>query len=142
MTTGKTIGAVFPINSSQASRFFDEGRRVFVKFTNMSNFKTNSKIVLYVTKEKVLVGEGTVKIVQRMLTSEAWRKYNQDVFLNQDEYNKYASWSTIGQKTRSNAEVTVFVLKNLRRYRKSQPFKGMTPSGRYLSEEEYSKINS
>jgi hypothetical protein len=67
MTTGKTIGAVFPINSSQASRFFDEGRRVFVKFTNMSNFKTNSKIVFYVTKEKVLVGEGTIKTVQRML---------------------------------------------------------------------------
>jgi len=66
MTTDKTIGAVFPINSSQASRFFDEGRRVFVKFTNMSNFKTNSKIVFYVTKEKVLVGEGTIKTVQRM----------------------------------------------------------------------------
>jgi hypothetical protein len=141
MTTGKTIGAVFPINSSQASRFFDEGRRVFVKFTNMSNFKTNSKVVFYVTKEKVLVGEGTIKIVQRMLTSEAWGKYNEDVFLNQDEYDKYVSWSTIGQKTRRNAEVTVFVLKNLRRYRKNQPFKGMTPSGCYLSEEEYSKIN-
>jgi hypothetical protein len=142
MTTANMIGAVFPINSSQASRFFDEGRRVFVKFTNMSNFKINSRIVFYVTKEKMLVGEGTIKEVQRMPTSEAWGKYNDDVFLNQDEYDRYVRWSTIGQKTRSNAEVTVFVLKNLRRYKKSQPFKGMTPSGRYLSKEEYRRLST
>jgi len=46
------VGAVFPISAGHASRIFDEGRTVFAKYTNMTNFDKKSKIVFYITKKR------------------------------------------------------------------------------------------
>ena len=139
--TKPAIGAIFPISASHAERFFEEKKTVFVKFTGMSLFKAGSKIVFYVTKEKSLFGEGTVKTIQKMSPSEVWNKYNKDLFLNQGEYDSYTHWSSVEGKPRGNGEIAVFVLKSLKKYNKPVSIKGITSSGRYLSEEEYNKIN-
>jgi hypothetical protein len=136
------IGAIYPVTTEQASNIFDKGKTVFVKFTKMTNLKPNSKIIFYVTKEKVLYGEATIRSANRMSPLEVWGKYGKDLFLNQDEYERYSNWSSVEKKSRTNTELTVFVLKNLNRYKHSPLFRGITPSGRYLSEEEYCKITS
>jgi hypothetical protein len=135
------VGAVFPVTVINASRIFDEGKTVFVKFTNMTKLKANSKIVFYISNDMKLIGEGTIKSIFKMSSQEAWSKYSQDLFLNQEEYEAYTSWSLIEKKRRKSTVVTVFVLENLRRYDKSHPVKGITASGRYIWEEEYTKIN-
>jgi hypothetical protein len=136
------IGAVFPISTSNVERLFENKKTVFVKFTGMSLFKAGSKIVFYVTKEKSLFGEGTVKTIEKLSPSEAWNKYNQDLFLNQGEYDSYTHWSTVEGKPRGNGGITVFVLKNLKKYDKPILIKGITSSGRYLSVDEYNKIGN
>lgn len=100
MTSQKVIGAIYPITTSQTTRFFDEGKTVFVKFTNMTNFKANSKIIFYVKGENALFGEGTIRIINKMSPPEAWSKFNKELFLNQDEYEKYTSWSSVEKKNR------------------------------------------
>ena len=142
MTSQKVIGAIYPLTASQVKRFFYEEKTGFVKFTNMTNFKANSKIIFYVKGEKVLFGEGTIKSVSKMSPSEAWSKYSKDIFLNQQEYESYTQWSPIEKKPRTNAEITVFFLKNLKRFKTPHQFSGITPSGRYISEEEYNKVIS
>ncbi len=108
----------------------------------MTNFKANSKIIFYVKGEKALFGEGAIKSVNKMSPTEAWGKYNKELFLNQEEYEKYTSWSSVEKKNRVNTELVLFVLKNIRRYKKPLQFIGITPSGRYLSDEEYKKLVS
>jgi hypothetical protein len=135
------VGAVFPVAAKQASRIFDEGRTVFVKFTNMTDLKANSKIVFYVTREMRLLGEGTIESIHKIAPSKAWSSYYMNIFLNQDEYEKYTNWSAIQKKPRANAEITVFVLKNIKKYKKNNLTKSVGPSGCYLSEEEYKKIS-
>jgi hypothetical protein len=135
------IGAIYPVKAEQAHCIFDEGRTVFVKFTKMNDFKPNSKIIFYITKEKILCGEGTIKSIQRMSASDAWSKYSKQLFLNQEEYDQYSNWSSIEKKPRLNTELTVFVLKNLKKYSNCKSSKNITPSGCYISEEEYNIIN-
>ena len=94
------VGAVFPVTANQASRILDEGKRVFVKFTNMTKFKINSKIVFYVTKDMKLIGEGTIRRIHKMPSTEAWSKYHKEMFLNDDEYEEYVHWSSIEKKPR------------------------------------------
>ncbi|HSV49805.1 MAG TPA: DUF365 domain-containing protein [Candidatus Acidoferrales bacterium] len=139
--TKSPIGAVFPISATHAKRIFEDKKIVFVKFTGMSNFKAGSKIVFYVTKEKALLGEGTVRMIQRVSPTEAWDKHCKDLFLNQEEYNSYTNWSSVEAKPRKQTEITVFTLKNVKKYDKPKPIKGITSSGRCLSEEEYNTLS-
>jgi hypothetical protein len=135
----KAFGAVFPILAEQASRFFDESRKVYVKYTNMTKLGENSKIVFYASKEnKKLIGVGTIESIERTTPKIAWSRYCGQIFLNEDEYNQYVSMSPVKGKKRDGLEITVFVLKNLREYRHScQLSDTLTPAGRYLTREEY-----
>lgn len=48
--------------------------------------------------------------------------------------------NSIEGKQRKQKEIAVFVLKTLKKYDTPIPIKGITSSGRYLTEEEYNKI--
>jgi hypothetical protein len=136
------IGAVFPISSKHASRIFDEGRTVFAKYTKMTKINKKSKIIFYVSKEKTLIGEGVVKSVTKMTPSDAWSQYGANFFLNEEEYKRYTSWSAIEGRNRTTAEITVFVLECIRKYKQSLHFRTITPSGCYLTAEDYNKLKS
>ena len=135
----RIVGAIFPVTLLNSKRIFDDKKTVFVKFTKM-NFSKNSKILFYVNNEKSLCGEATIESIRKMPPIEAWDKHKGELFLNQQEYEDYTQWSPIDKKQRVSKEVTVFILKNVRKYEKCQKIKTMTPSGRYLTQEEYNQI--
>lgn len=133
--------AIFPVSSKNASSLFDQKRSVFVKFTKFVKLERGSRIVFYVSKEKKLVGEGTIVKVENLDPENAWISYEEQLFLNETEYNRYVVRSPISGKDRKMKRITVFVLKNLRKYK--NPIKSVfkvTPSGRYLTNEEYKKL--
>ena len=71
----------------------------------------------------------------------AWISYEEQLFLNETEYNRYVVRSPISGKDRKMNRITVFVLKDLRKYKNPmKPVFKVTPSGRYLTNEEYKQL--
>ena len=107
----------------------------------MNKFDTNSKIIFFVTKEKRLIGEGTVEKIDKLAPEAAWSRYCKELFLNEIEYNNYVSWSPIEKRKRRNSEITVFVLRDLKKYNQANllPHR-FSPSGCYMRGKEYNKI--
>jgi hypothetical protein len=135
------LGAIFPISSDHIERIFDQGRNIFLKFTNLNRLQKNSKIVFYVSRKKSLFGEGTIKMVERLDPKTAWARYGKDIFLNEDEFEDYITMSSVSGDKRRKNEIMVFVLKDLKKYHKTNPSKvKMTPAGCYFSREEYQKM--
>lgn len=135
------VGAIFPISSKHANRIFDEGRNIFAKYTKFKELKKNSKIIFYVSKERRLFGEGTINTIEKLDPKTAWDRFGQEFFLDKDEFEQYTIKSPIEGKNRVTPEITVYLLRSLRKYTKSDQFStGMTPAGRYVTNEEYEKI--
>jgi hypothetical protein len=135
------FGAIFPISSENVSSLFDQRRSVFVKFSKFLKLKKGSKIVFYLSKEKKLVGEGKITKVEKMNPKIAWVRYKKQIFLNENEYNQYVEKSPISGKNRKMTEIAIFMLKDLKRYRNQiDCMFNVTPSGRYLTQEEYQRI--
>jgi hypothetical protein len=89
-----------------------------------------------------LIGEGTVNKIEKINPRIAWSHYSEQIFLNEVDYGQYVSWSSIENRNRQNSEITVFVLKNLRKYNQpNQLAHGISPSGYYLTNEAYDKIS-
>jgi hypothetical protein len=136
------VGAIFPISPEHAARIFGEGRTVFVKYTRFTKLDRNSRIVFYLSKEKRLAGEGIVEKVEKANPETVWARYRKQIFVNKTEYNQYVSNSPIGGRNRKSEAITVFVLKNLRTYKKAnQLMHRVTPAGCYLTKREYQRIN-
>ena len=134
-------GAIYPISSGNVNSLFDQKRSVFVKFTKFKKLEKGSKIVFYVSKKKTLIGEGTIAKVEKIKPETAWSRFGKQIFLNESEYNQYVVKSPITQKDRKMTEITVFILRNLKRYKKpTMSMYNVTPSGRYLKPEEYQRI--
>lgn len=135
------VGGIFPISSKHANRIFDEGRTIFAKYTKFKQLKKNSKIIFYISKEKRLFGEGTIESVEGLDPKTAWACFGQKIFLNKDEFEQYTVKSPIGGKRRMMPEITVYLLKDLRKYSKSNQLSTkMTPAGLYVTNKEYEKI--
>jgi len=135
------VGAIFPVLPEHVPNLFDHGRNVFVKFTKLTNLRTGSKIVFYVSREKVLVGEGKVKVIEKMNPKVAWSRYRGRIFLDEEEFDSYTEISPISGEKRKMRRVAVFVLNKVKKYRK--PFRSIypvTPSGRYLTKEMVNEI--
>jgi hypothetical protein len=66
-----TAGAIFPISKFHAIRFLKDHKTVFVKFTGFTQLKKGSKIIFYVSGEKLLIGEGTIDNIQSLDTETA-----------------------------------------------------------------------
>jgi len=135
------FGAIFPISSEHVESLFDQKRNVFVKFTKFGKLKRGSKIVFYVSKEKLFIGEGTITKIEKTNPEIAWIRYGKQIFLNESEYNKYVSKSPISGKDRKMTEISIFFFKKLKKYRKpSKCMYHVTPAGRYIAREEYPRI--
>lgn len=79
--------------------------------------------------------------VEKINPEIAWIRYGKQIFLNESEYNQYVVKSPISGKDRKMTEITIFIFKKLKKYKK--PIKCMydvTPSGRYIAREEYQQI--
>ena len=135
------VGGIFPISSEHATRIFDDGRTAFVKYTRFKELRKNSKIIFYISKEKRLFGEGTIESIERLDPKTAWACFGQKIFLDKDEFERYSTKSPIGGNDRMMPEITVYLLRGLRKYSKSHQLStGMTPAGRYINNEEYKRI--
>jgi len=134
------IGAVFSISPEHAVRIFDEGRTVFVKYTNFKRLDRNSRIVFFLSKEKRLVGEGIIEKTEKANPEDVWARYRRRIFLNKSEYDQYVTNSPIGGRNRKSEAITVFVLKDLMTYKKTDQLTyRVTPAGCYLAKREYEK---
>ena len=121
---------------------FRYNRDVFVKFTRL-NLDSGSTIVFYVSGEKLLIGEAKVDHIERLNPDIAWDRYKGRVFLDKEEYDEYAKISPISKEERKMCEITVFLLENIRKYKKpTRSVYPVTPSGRYLTSEMIRKIRS
>ena len=135
------VGGVFPISYQHVLRIFDDGRTVFVKYSTFKKLKKNSKIIFYVSKEKRLFGDGTIGSIERMDPETAWVRFGKKIFLDEDEFEQYKAKSPIGGQRRMMSEITVYSLRGFRKYGNNTLLStGMTPAGRYISDEEYKKI--
>ena len=135
------LGAIFPISSENLVSIFDQKRSVFVKFTRLKKLKKGSKIVFYVSRQKKLAGEGIIVKVEKMKPEIAWIRYGKQIFLDESDYNQYVVKSPISGKDRKMTEITIFVLRNLKKYDNPTEYRyNITPAGCYLTQEEYQRI--
>lgn len=137
----EVVGAIFPVLPEHVPKLFDRSQAVFVKFTKLTNLRTGSAIVFYVSREKVLVGEGKIKAIEKLDPEVAWSRYGGRIFLDKVEFNSYAEISPISGEERKMRKLAVFVLNKITKYRK--PFRSIysvTPSGRYLTNDMVNKI--
>lgn len=138
MKKGK-IGVVFPMLPQHVHRVFDEKKDVFVKFSNLKKLIEGSKIVFYVSKKKVFVGEGVIENVKKLEPKEAWTRYRDRIFLTKEEYDNYVTRSPLGK--REPKPIMVYVLRELRRYKKPIPSRRrMTVAGYYVTQGDYENI--
>ena len=135
------LGAIFPILPENVERLFDQKQTVFVKYTKFKELERGSKIVFYVSKEKKLIGEGTVERVEKANPKTAWAHYGRRIFLNETEYNQYVSKSPVDGRNRKTVEITLFILKKLKKYRNPVQWTySITPSGFYITREKYKEL--
>ena len=141
VTILSVVDAIFPISAQHAKKIFDDKKDVFVKYTNFSKLTRNSKIIFYVSGEKLLFGEAKIEKVISLEPNAVWAKFSERLFLNEEELNEYSSNSPIERTYRKKRLMTVFELKNLKKYGKkiSFPF-GITAAGRYVTIEEYNRM--
>lgn len=138
----KIIGAIFPVSSEHVSNLFRYNRDVFVKFTKL-NLNSGSTIVFYVSGEKLFIGEAKVHRIEKLNPDIAWDRYKGRVFLDKEEYDEYAKISPISKEKRKMSEIIVFLLENIRKYKKpTRSIYPITPSGRYLTSKMIKKIRS
>jgi len=139
--TDAIVGAIFPISKFHANRFLKDKKTVFVKFTRFRQLKKGSKIIFYVSGQKLLIGEGTIENIELLDTETAWSRYNQQIFLTEEEYENYVGTSPVTCENRKATYITLFTLKNLKRLASpTKPAKPMTPSGCYVTKEEYKSM--
>ena len=117
------VGAIFPVLPEHVPNLFDRGRNVFVKFTKLTNLTTRSTIVFYVSREKVLVGEGKVKAIEKLNPEVVWSRYKDRIFLDKDEFDSYIKISPISGEERRMRKLDVYVLDSVKKYRK--PFRSI-----------------
>ena len=134
------VGAIFPISIEHANRIFDGGRTIFVKFTTFSKLEKGCKIIFYISREKKILGEAVIKKIEKLNPRIAWSNYGNLMFLEESEFEEYAAKSSIKGETRKMSQITVFFLKDVTKYQKLYLFTGITPTGRYLTYNEYEKM--
>jgi len=142
MGTKEVTCAIFPILPEHIGRLLEKKKNVFVKFTKLNRLRKGSKIVFYISHEKVLAGEGTIVNIETLDPEMAWMRHGEQIFLSKEEYDDYVERSPISGEERKGRKITAFVFRDLKKYKR--PIKsvyGVTPAGRYLTREEYYKIN-
>jgi len=137
------LGFVFPIRLSHAKSIFEEGKEVFVKFGGRLNkLQAGAKVIFHVSGEKLLIGEATIKSIERTTPDEAWKKYGTRLFLTRAELLEYARKSPLGEERRKK-DLTVYVLTKVKKYKKPIfPKRRMTIAGYYIARDEYLSLRA
>lgn len=136
------VGVTYPIPKQYISRFFEQGKDVFVKpATVWKQLKPGMKFVFYQSREDTgFVGEATIKNIEIVKDPlKVLEKYGDRVFLTEDELKEYvksqekwrSGWKSRGQEKKK--PWIVIELRNIRKYgRPVKPEKFVPVSGQYL----------
>ena len=134
----KIAGFVFPIRREHADSIFENGKEVFVKFGGeLKKLQVGMKAIFHVSVEKLLIGEATIKNIERMNPEDVWEKYSTKLFLTRAELLEYTRESPLGEERRKR-ELSVYVLAKVKKYKKPMtPKRRMTIAGYYITRDEY-----
>ncbi len=138
------VGVAFPVPKKYMSRFFDEGKTVFIKpATVYKNLRRGMKLVFYQSHEDTgYVGEATIKLIVIFDDPLAFfDTYGDAVFLTRDEVKAYLSEQARWQGLRvrkgdvKKRPWLALELENIRRYEHPvKPERFVPAGGKYLRE--------
>lgn len=139
----KTItGVTFPVPKEYMSRFFEEGKTVFIKpATVFKEVKDGMKLVFYQSHEDTgYVGEATIEDIE--LSEDPlsfFNTYDGAIFLTPEEVKAYLEvqekWKTVRVRKRPETKPKWIALKltDIRKYDKIQkPNRFVPVGGKYL----------
>lgn len=131
------VGAAFPVPHYLMKRFFEEGKKVFVKNSRYRQLKPGSKIIFYASRDiHAFVGEGTIETVEFLTPQETIRKYKNDLFLTETELNSYA-------REKNVSKFLVARFSEIREYPNPvKPKRYISIGGKYVSKPEFNEILS
>lgn len=126
----EVLGIVYPMLGHHIQRFFEEQKKVFVKFVGREpqRLRSGCKLFFYESRSnKEVVGEGRIVQIYNETIDEVHAKFGDDLFLTWTELEEYAG-------NRKTKRVLVLVLKDIRRYRIPLRLdKSVTMAGRYMT---------
>jgi len=138
---GHTTGIIFPFLPEHVSRFFDDGKTVFVKFFGNERIPirlhVGSKLLFYESEgEKEIVGEATIREISMGNVNEVQAKYRTALFLTQKELDEYTN-------QRREKKMLVLVLGNARRYKTPLKLrKSLTMAGQYMTKRMFEELRA
>lgn len=135
------VGATFPIPKWYMSRFFENGKDVFVKpATTFKDLKPGMKFVFYQSHEDTgYVGEATIKrIILINDPMKFFETYGDRLFLTKEELKDYLKtqekWGSRDNKKKKGQWMAI-ELKNIKKYDKPvKPKRFVSVGGQYLRE--------
>lgn len=123
------IGVTCPVHKKYITRFFDEGKTVFIKPGSIfKEIHEGMKFVFYQSREDVgYIGEARIKgITFAKNPLSFFETYGDSIFLTQEEVKEYA-------RTRGSKMWIAIELENLQKYdTPREPYRYVPISGRYL----------
>ena len=137
----KIVGAVFPAPGKTIERLLSKERDVFAKFGRFLHLSKGQRLLFYDADVHAIVGEAKIDKVVYMDPMKAWAKYEQRLFLNKEEFDRYLSRTPLGPRDlkmwRSKAQkvMTICVLRDPKKYQHpKKPARKMNMIGHYLRE--------
>jgi hypothetical protein len=137
----KIIGIIFPLLPSHIQRFFDEDKKVFVKFFAKENIplrlRKGSKLFFYESRaNRQIVGEATIVDVGTATAEEAIARFGDDLFLAKEELERYVG-------ARKEKRMLVLVVDRSKRYRNALRLeKPITMTGQYMTRNMHESLTS
>jgi hypothetical protein len=137
----KIIGIIFPLLSSHIQRFFDEDKKVFVKFFAQENLplrlRKGSKLFFYESRSnRQIVGEATIVEVGAATAEDAIARFGDDLFLAKEELERYVG-------VRKKKRMLILVVDRPKRYRNALRLeKPITMTGQYMTKNMHESLAS
>jgi len=135
--TDSVIGVIFPILPEHIRRFFEQGKRVFIKFVASAHtgLRRGSKLFFYESRsKKQIVGEARIVQISSGTMDEVLLEHGADLFLTPEQLKEYVG-------NRRERRMLVLVLDGVRKY--STPLKvdrPITMAGQYMTKEIFRRL--
>jgi len=136
-----TLGLIFPILPHHLRRFFEDQKKVFVKFVGRGlsprKLQSSSRLFFYESgSNKEIVGEARIIEMTTGIAEEVLTKYGKDLFLTPNELEVYVG-------DRKAQRMLVLILKDAKRYQVPlRVHKGLTMAGQYMTRAMYQKLSA
>lgn len=125
------LGIIFPLFTEHLQRFFEDKKRVFVKFVAFSprRLKVSSRLFFYESRKgKAIVGEARIVDIDEGTIKEIYEKYGDTLFLTWIELKEYTG-------SRQSKRMLALVLEDISKYRHPLRLdKSVTMAGRYMTQ--------